>query len=243
MRGPNIVAFLGACLENRPCLIMEFCSRGSLYNVLKSLDIQFGWNEFLSWSIQMFNSIQHLHRNKPQILHRDLKTMNFLVTKDWVIKVCDFGLSRFTEQSGSRMSTFYQLRGTMNYCAPETVEGIQYTTKSDIYSLGIILWEMLYRLVTGEYQKPFAEFTYISQPIQIVIFAAQKKLRPTIPHVESHQQPIIDLITQCWDAQPENRPEAEEGLKILEECQRNFELNPEKWTLPYQQQEKETETK
>lgn len=90
---------------------------------------------------------------------------------------------------------------------------------------------MLYRCVTGEYQKPFAEFTYISQPIQIVIFAAQKKLRPTIPNVEalSEQQPFIHLMTSCWDAQPENRPEAEDCVKSLEQALTNYQQNPAQW--------------
>lgn len=103
------------------------------------------------------------------------------------------------------MSTLYQLRGTMNYCGPETFEGKQYTTKSDVYSIAILLWEMVYRCITGEYQRPYGEYPHLVQPLQIIIQVAQHKLRPTIPNAEEIPKMLTDLITACWDADPENR--------------------------------------
>eukprot|EP01114_Cavostelium_apophysatum_P021152 TRINITY_DN7295_c0_g1_i1.p1 TRINITY_DN7295_c0_g1~~TRINITY_DN7295_c0_g1_i1.p1 ORF type:complete len:250 (+),score=60.12 TRINITY_DN7295_c0_g1_i1:136-885(+) len=117
----------------------------------------------------------------------------------------------------------------MAYCAPETFEGKQFTVASDVYSLGIIMWEMLYRCVTGEYQRPYAEYTYITQPFQIIIQAAQKGLRPTIPIIDKCPPMLVNLITACWDSVPEKRPTAKGVLAELENLRIDFENRPEEW--------------
>eukprot|EP01119_Soliformovum_irregulare_P016204 TRINITY_DN465_c1_g1_i4.p1 TRINITY_DN465_c1_g1~~TRINITY_DN465_c1_g1_i4.p1 ORF type:complete len:1124 (+),score=390.92 TRINITY_DN465_c1_g1_i4:174-3545(+) len=145
--GPHIVNFLGACIEPKLCLAMEFCSRGSLYDILTDNQLQFGWKEVFIFAKQMMLGLQTLHNFNPQILHRDVKSMNFLVAENWCIKVCDFGLARAS--TGSNMSTLMKLRGTMCYLAPETCKGEQYSAASDIYSYGVCLWEIVYRLMMG----------------------------------------------------------------------------------------------
>jgi serine/threonine protein kinase len=87
IRGTNIVHFFGACLEPKPCLVMEFCARGSLYDLLNDKKIEFKWADLLRLGLEMAEAIHILHNSEPQILHRDLKSMNFLVTQDWIIKV------------------------------------------------------------------------------------------------------------------------------------------------------------
>lgn len=206
---------------------MEYCNRGSLYGILNNKNLEFGWKEFFKFAIETCRAIYQLHLNDPQIVHRDLKSMNFLVTQDWTTKVCDFGLSRFS--TTTNMATFYQLRGTMNYCAPETFEGKQYTTKSDIYSIGILLWEMLYRCITGEYQRPYGEFPHLTQPLQIIIQVAHQKLRPTIPNEEECYKPLVDLIKTCWDPNPDERPDTGSILRILKGCHAHYKSNAELW--------------
>lgn len=142
----------------------------------------------------MAKAVSQLHAAK--ILHRDIKSMNFLVTENWEIKICDFGLSRFSDYSD--VATFYQLRGTLNYCAPDIFNDHQYTEKSDIFSFAIVLWEMLHRCVTGEHQNPFEEYGEFQLPLQIVLQVATKNLRPTLPQVKERFQPVIQLIQQAW---------------------------------------------
>jgi hypothetical protein len=146
VRGPYIVKFFGACVEPTPCLVMEYCARKSLCHILKDEKIEFRWDDFINFSTAIVKGIQTLHNHNPPIFHRDLKSLNILVTKDWVPRVCDFGLSRF--RTAQNMSTFNRIRGTMAYCAPESFKGVPYSAKGDIYSLGILFWEMLYRVVT-----------------------------------------------------------------------------------------------
>jgi serine/threonine protein kinase len=86
VKGDFIVSFFGACLKPRLCLVMEFCPRGSLYDLLKDLKFEFKWETFWQFCNQILKGIQVLHDFKPQILHRDVKSMNFLVTADCTLK-------------------------------------------------------------------------------------------------------------------------------------------------------------
>jgi hypothetical protein len=127
------------------------------------------------------------------------------------------------------MTTFYQLRGTMSYCAPETYEGKQFTTGADVFSLGVVMWEMLYRSVTGEYQRPYAEYTYITEPFQIIIQAAQFGLRPTVPAVSSSATLFSNIIHKCWLPDPSQRPSTQYILQQLELCKADFDLHADVW--------------
>jgi len=209
-------------LEPRLCLIMEFCSRGSVYDILVDTRVHFGWKELLGFAIQMVLGIQCLHNCDPQILHRDVKTMNFLVSENWTIKVCDFGLARTKVSSG--MSTLKKLRGTLTHISPETCRGENFTTKSDIYSFGTCLWEMAYRCLNGSYESPFTE--YDLESVQIVMRIPQG-LRPTLP---AKCPPLFgSLISACWDNDPANRPACEGVLERLRECERQLQSNRIEW--------------
>ncbi|XP_049848483.1 stress-activated protein kinase alpha-like [Schistocerca gregaria] len=103
-RHPNIVGLYGVCTEPRFCLVMEYCSRGSLYHVLKGHTLQLEWNLIFKMFYEITSGLDALHSHKPQILHRDLKTLNLLVTDKWQVKVADFGLSRFNTAEASKHS-------------------------------------------------------------------------------------------------------------------------------------------
>eukprot|EP01116_Phalansterium_solitarium_P006676 TRINITY_DN1901_c0_g1_i1.p1 TRINITY_DN1901_c0_g1~~TRINITY_DN1901_c0_g1_i1.p1 ORF type:complete len:680 (+),score=273.03 TRINITY_DN1901_c0_g1_i1:364-2403(+) len=227
IQGPNVLRFYGACVEPKPCLVMELCQLGSLYDILNNEKYEIGWPEVMRFAKEIAQAVHLLHSNEPQILHRDLKTMNFLVTDEWSLKVCDFGLSRF--RSTTNIKTFTKLRGTMCYCAPETFDALPYTTKSDIYSVGVMVWEMVYRCVYRKYQRPFEEFKYISQPIQVIVLAAHSQLRPTMPNGELLPPSLLKVITECWDPDPCLRPETTQLLEMLADCRADFQARPDAW--------------
>lgn len=79
----------------------------------------------------------HIHRMK--IIHRDVKSANCLVDKHWTVKVCDFGLSRIVTDSPMRDSSS---AGTPEWMAPELIRSEPFTEKCDIFSLGVIMWEL-----------------------------------------------------------------------------------------------------
>jgi serine/threonine protein kinase len=116
IRAKEIVHFFGMCFEPKLCIVMEYCGRGSLYHVLNNPSLEIGWDKVIKFAVQMAKGMDCLHSWKPQIVHRDMKSLNLLVSDDWNLKVGDFGLSRFT--TADNMETLTKLRGTPLYCAP-----------------------------------------------------------------------------------------------------------------------------
>eukprot|EP00727_Mastigamoeba_balamuthi_P005715 m51a1_g1763 putative ankyrin repeat-containing protein (789) ;mRNA; r:291588-295876 len=172
-------------------MVMEYCAKGSLYDVLSKMQWEFGWPDFFTFTKDLLQGMVCLHNHTPQILHRDLKSLNLLVTDGWEVKLCDFGLSRFDAED---MATLCKLRGTFAYTAPEVYFGTKYTSKSDVFSVGIIMWEMVYRVIMQKYQRPYSEFPELKMDFQIIIQTATKNVRPTIP--ASTPAPLATLIRQ-----------------------------------------------
>eukprot|EP01102_Stenamoeba_stenopodia_P005238 TRINITY_DN1578_c0_g1_i1.p1 TRINITY_DN1578_c0_g1~~TRINITY_DN1578_c0_g1_i1.p1 ORF type:complete len:759 (+),score=197.44 TRINITY_DN1578_c0_g1_i1:262-2538(+) len=225
LRSPYIVYFFGICASPKLCMVMEFCSRGSLFHVMTDPEVSFGWEQFFHCAIETASGIDVLHKWTPQIMHRDLKSLNLLVTSDWHIKLCDFGLSRF--DVAENIQTMCKMRGTMAFCAPEVYEGKRFTPKSDMYSLGIVLWEMAVRVVKGKYEQPYSEYPHLVFDFQIIIQAAQKDLRPTIP---ASLDPLLkELIQKCFSKNPDDRPNAEQFLAALLTLKERWEANKEEW--------------
>eukprot|EP01113_Clastostelium_recurvatum_P011680 TRINITY_DN1597_c0_g1_i1.p1 TRINITY_DN1597_c0_g1~~TRINITY_DN1597_c0_g1_i1.p1 ORF type:complete len:688 (-),score=192.59 TRINITY_DN1597_c0_g1_i1:164-2140(-) len=225
IRSPHVVYFYGAVLEPKLCMVMEYCSKGSLFHVINDPNITMGWDRFFQFAIQTVEGINVLHSWDPQIVHRDLKSLNLLVNDRWEVKVCDFGLSRFN--TASNLESLVKMRGTFAYCAPEVYFGEQFSTKSDIYSIGMILWELLVRTMTGRYERPFAEFKNLHFDFQIIIQTAKKGLRPTIP--SSTPVALSDLIKECFDHNTATRPACPEIIARLRTLEKDWRAHPEVW--------------
>ena len=95
------------------------------------------YRTILHFAINAAEGVRFLHGQQPPIIHRDLKTMNFLVGRDNNVKVSDFGLARHLESKTTQ--TFC---GTVPWTAPELLSGNPYSIKVDVYSFGIVLWGM-----------------------------------------------------------------------------------------------------
>lgn len=194
-------------------LIVGNCNKGSLFDVLNG-DDELDWFRVLKISVDISKSLNTLHSWVPPIVHRDMKSLNLLVDGNWTIKVSDFGLSRFTSGAASNLSTLGKLRGTYAYSAPEVYFGDPFTTKADVFSIGVIFWEMAVRSLTGEYQMPYSEFPELVFDFQIIIQVAKNGKRPTIP--ENCPSDYKQLIEDCWSQDKEKRPEIPEVLARLE---------------------------
>jgi serine/threonine protein kinase len=117
VQSPHIVHFFGATTKNKLCMVMEFCEKGSLYNLLQDENVYIDWDIAFKMLEEICLGILALHNHTPSILHRDLKTLNVLVTSDLRCKLCDFGLSRFDTASSAQ--TLIKWRGTYDFIAPE----------------------------------------------------------------------------------------------------------------------------
>lgn len=194
VRHPNVVLFMGA-VTKRPHLsiVTEYLPRGSLYRLIHrptSAEI-LDQRRRLRMALDVAKGINYLHCLNPPIVHWDLKSPNLLVDKNWTVKVCDFGLSRF------KANTFLSSKsvaGTPEWMAPEFLRGEPSNEKSDVYSFGVILWE----LVTM--QQPWNGLS----PAQVVGAVAFQNRRLSIPQNTS---PVLaSLMESCWADDPAQRP-------------------------------------
>ncbi|KAH3758060.1 serine/threonineprotein kinase [Pelomyxa schiedti] len=231
LRSPNIVYFYGAVLEPRVCLVLEYCSRGSLETVMKS-DASFTWEHVFQYAADTLRGLLCLHSWVPQLLHRDLKSSNVLLADNGAAKLCDFGTTRINDDS----DTLYQVRGTYAYSCPEVFIGGVHTDKSDIFSFSILLWEMVTRCIKGEYVRPYSEYTMIQVEFQILVQVAQKGIRPTIPSSCPHA--MSSIIQHCWSASPYMRPSCSEAQHWLEEAQVVYNSKQKKWNKVREKEKK-----
>jgi hypothetical protein len=201
---PNIVIFFGASKKHPHLYILtEFCERGSLYSILKNKNIALSMRKTLNMAIDTARGMSYLHSSNPPIIHRDLKTANLLVDKNWAVKVADFGLSRVVDQS--RQMT---LCGTAETAAPEVLcKSGSYTEKADVYSFGIVLWEMISRKPL----YPDLNFFELSQKV------VHEDFRPDVKELPDKTPPeLVKLMQDCWQKRAEKRPTFDEVREILE---------------------------
>lgn len=222
----HVVRFYGGCLQPKICLVMEYCSNGSLYHLFQRKELEFNWTLYFRLALETVEGVLALHNHTPTIVHRDLKSLNLLVNGDYSVKVCDFGLSRVI-QSSQDESTLGKLRGTYAYSAPEVYKGDKYSSKADVFSLGIILWEGIARMFTGEYQRPYKEYNYRID-FQIIIQSAKHGVRPKLG-LDITPDSLRTLITRCWNASPAERPETADVLAMLQEIKEEYETHAAEW--------------
>ncbi|GMP33720.1 hypothetical protein CsSME_00006916 [Camellia sinensis var. sinensis] len=153
--------------------------------------------------------MQYLH--SLGILHRDLKSENLLLGEDMCVKVADFGISCLESQCGSAKG----FTSTYRWMAPEMIKEKHHTKKVDVYSFGIVLWELLTALT------PFDNMT----PEQAAFAVCQKNARPPLP--STCPVAFRHLINRCWSSNPNKRPHFEEIVNILEVYAASIEQDPE----------------
>ncbi|XP_016108940.1 mitogen-activated protein kinase kinase kinase 13-like [Sinocyclocheilus grahami] len=140
LKHPNIISFKGICTQ-APCycIIMEYCAQGQLYEVLRA-GRKITPRLLVDWASGIASGMNYLHLHK--IIHRDLKSPNVLVTQNDNVKISDFGTSKELSDKSMKMS----FAGTVAWMAPEVIRNEPVSEKVDIWSFGVVLWELL----TGE---------------------------------------------------------------------------------------------
>lgn len=221
LRSPSIVRTFGVTIpgaeEQTPlCIVMEFLPH-DLRSVIRKQKAQTGRGldveMVIQCAIDIAQGIAYLHKSDPPILHRDLKPANILLDAHYRCKVADFGISR-EKMDTSVMTTC----GTPHYMSPEVLTCHEYSTKVDIYSFAMMLFEML----TGD--VPYSNMGPNGRnlmPMQIMMKAVFEQVRPDL---SDHYPPsLTTLIKQCWSPSPSDRPDIDAVLDKLDRCQRIFE--------------------
>jgi hypothetical protein len=218
LRHPNILFFIGCEIKHpHMYIVTEFCELGDLQNILLDSSITLTLDKQLSFAVQAARGVLYLHRLSPSLIHRDIKTSNLLVDKNWTVKVADFGLTR-AQQLNETMT----ICGTPAYCAPEVLSNNRYSEKADVFSFGIVLYEIFARKI------PYSD----KNAYEIVSLVVNNNLRPSITEppfddIKLVPEAITQLIERCWDASPIERPSFAEIVHILESVIKNPDIPPE----------------
>ncbi|XP_046802261.1 serine/threonine-protein kinase STY17-like [Lucilia cuprina] len=192
IKHPNIIALYGISNnENSKYIIMEYAEGGTLHQFLHgNVKPYYSMAHAMSWASQCAKALAYMHAMKPKpLVHRDLKPLNLLLAdRGRYLKICDFGtvtdlVTIMTNNSGSAA-----------WMAPEVFEGSKYTEKCDVFSWGIVLWEIIAR------EKPFKDFDNAF----CILWKIHKGERP--PPIPDLPESITQLMNSCWAKTPELRP-------------------------------------
>ncbi|RZC89835.1 hypothetical protein C5167_035831 [Papaver somniferum] len=184
LRHPNVLLFMGAAMSpHHLCIVTEFLPRGSLFQLFRRCTPTLDWKRRVQMALDIAQGMNYLHLNEPPIIHRDLKSSNLLVDRNWTVKVGDFGLSRL------KHATFLTTRngkGTPQWMAPEVIRHEPADEKSDVYSFGVILWEL------ATLQIPWDGLT----SMQVIAAVGFMDKRNEIPKETDPRW--ASLIKSCW---------------------------------------------
>ncbi|KAL8617657.1 hypothetical protein ACOMHN_047903 [Nucella lapillus] len=204
----NIATLRGVCLKPpNLCLVMEYAAGGSLNRVLSGRQIP--PSILVDWAQQIARGMHYLHEEAPlTVIHRDLKSSNILLTEavsdedlsNKILHITDFGLAREVEKT-TRMST----AGTYAWMAPEVIKFSSFSKSSDVWSYGVVLWELL----TGE--TPYKGIDALGVAYGVAINKLTLPIPSTCPHL------FTQLLSDCWHQEPHGRPSFRSILKRLEE--------------------------
>ena len=185
-----ILSFVGVCISPPYLIMTEFMSGGCLFDWLRQPVARLDPTKLTIVALGVACGMAYLH--SKHLLHRDIKSMNILLDADGFPKICDFGMSRWRSQDDNILTSGV---GTSQWMAPEVLNLQPYSEKADVYSYGILLWEMLSRDI------PFRGM----KDIQIAMAVIHHGSRPLMP--QDAPPKLAKLIERCWNRDPEVRPD------------------------------------
>ena len=208
---PNIVKVYDVSFGDRiQYIVMEYVDGITLKQYIEQQG-EIKWREALYFTVQILQALQHAHERG--IIHRDIKPQNIMLLEDGSIKVMDFGIARFTQAETQTMTD--KAIGSVHYIAPEQARGGHINDKADIYSVGVMLYEML----TG--QLPFVADNAVSVAIM------QMQAEPTPPTRINPSIPkgLEEITMHAMEKNPAQRfPSAADMLEDIERFRRNPEM-------------------
>ncbi|CAK8697366.1 unnamed protein product [Clavelina lepadiformis] len=199
-------------------LVMEYAEHGTLDNLIHTADYPLGNDLKYRFITELAQGIKFLHQSMgtdQRLLHRDLKPLNILLDEDFHIKICDFGgsvFSTFTQNWDGNTGRAGDSVASLAYCAPERLQNQRSSSKVDIFSYGVIIWEINTR------RRPFHE----ERNSSVVRSHIVENVRPRMDYFldstdENHSlHQMRHLIERCWHGHPEVRPSAEDICTFLE---------------------------
>lgn len=190
MKHPNIITYHQSFEENNNLYIVtDYCDGGDLYSKIRSRNgIFFPEDQILDWFVQICLAVKHVHDRK--ILHRDIKTQNIFLTKSGIAKLGDFGIARVLSNTSDLAKTCI---GTPYYLSPEICENKPYNNKSDVWSLGCVLYELA-----------TLKHAFEAKNIKNLVMKIIKVSLPPISDVYSYE--LKNLLHSIFKRNPHERP-------------------------------------
>ncbi|KAJ0805468.1 putative protein kinase RLK-Pelle-WAK family [Helianthus annuus] len=215
---PNIVKLLGCCLETHvPLLVYEYVTNNTLCHHIHT-NPMLTLEKRLKISEDTAEALSYMH-STLQIIHRDVKPSNILMSDDFTAKVSDFGISTFVPPGKTHLSTF--VKGTVGYVDPEYFRTCKLTEKSDVYSFGVVLVELLTRTDIRSLEIPLTIYagaaayfaSLLEQNALVQVLDDQLKRDEYTEVVKS----LAKLAISCLDLEWKTRPTMEEIKQELKE--------------------------
>ncbi|XP_007934723.1 ankyrin repeat and protein kinase domain-containing protein 1 [Orycteropus afer afer] len=195
----HIVSIYGVCKQPLG-IVMEFMANGSLEKMLPTYSLC--WQLKFRIIHETSLAMNFLHSIKPPLLHLDLKPGNILLDSNMRVKISDFGLSKWMEQS-TQMQYIERsaLRGTLSYIPPEMFLESNKAPgpKYDVYSFAIVIWEILTQ------KKTYSGFNMMTIIVQVAM-GMRPSLQPISDEWPGEVHQMVDLMKRCWEQDPKKRP-------------------------------------
>uniref|UniRef100_A0A1J3D8R9 non-specific serine/threonine protein kinase n=1 Tax=Noccaea caerulescens TaxID=107243 RepID=A0A1J3D8R9_NOCCA len=198
-------------------LLYDYLPGGSLDEALHERGEQLDWDSRVNIIIGAAKGLSYLHHDcSPRIIHRDIKSSNILLDGNLEARVSDFGLAKLLEDEESHITTI--VAGTFGYLAPEYMQSGRATEKTDVYSFGVLVLEVL----SGK--RP-TDASFIEKGLNVVgwlkFLISEKRPREIVdPNCEGMQieslDALLSIATQCVSSSPEERPTMHRVVQLLE---------------------------
>ncbi|RWS13873.1 Tyrosine-protein kinase CSK-like protein [Dinothrombium tinctorium] len=207
LRHKNLVQLMGVVFDGGTiCLVTEYMAKGSLVDYLRSRGrLHVTPRDQINFAIDTCAGMAYLE--SKHVVHRDLAARNVLISEECVAKVCDFGLAR--EESFNLEGGKFPIKWT----APEALKYHRFSNKSDMWSFGILLWEIY----------SFGRVPYPRIPLVDVVKHVEKGYKMEAP--DGCPSEIYEIMRQAWDLDPEARPSFAVVLKKLESFLKKFQAS------------------
>lgn len=192
-----------------PALIYEYMPKGSLYQFLYNDKTDIDWTLIVKLAQEVAEGMRYLHSQNPPIIHGSLVSKNIFITDDYHIKIGFVGWSSINNNEEVAIGTFRNRGKSTAWMAPELIMGMNETTASDVYSYGVLLYELIYRTI------PFADCT----PAEITE-KVLKGIRPDGDKESQVVQPLVNLVflmRECWTVKPHIRLSFDEILEKIKQ--------------------------
>ncbi|BAT96298.1 hypothetical protein VIGAN_08321300 [Vigna angularis var. angularis] len=215
IRHRNIVKLYGFCSHSQwSFMVCEFLEKGNVQNILKDDEeaIAFDWNKRVNVIKDVANALFYMHYDcSPPIIHRDISSKNVLLDLEYVAHVSDFGTAKFLNPNSSNWTSFV---GTFGYAAPELAYTMEVNEKCDVYSFGVLAWEILLGKHPGDFISALLSSSSAGDHMTLMD-KLEQRLPPPTKRLVKEVASVAKMALACMTESPRSRPTMKDVVNEL----------------------------